>query len=208
MNNGASQLSHELGLARNGLIKKESGIMVKKFSKLEKVAYHEAGHAMYRLGTLLRPRMVAHLLNLRFSNISIIPKDDYIGVVTRPTNVFQGFQPDIDSESSKSRKRIESEIMLSFAGRITEQLFSGRYTWKDSYQDDNNAINMASYMTGSEDELNAYTKWIWIRTKNLISNPIYWAAIQALANELIIRKEIKSREARKIIYKAMHRKQE
>ena len=47
--------------------------MGKKPSKIEKIAYHEAGHAV-----------ACHLLRRAFTRVSIIPDDDSLGRVEYP----------------------------------------------------------------------------------------------------------------------------
>lgn len=161
--------------------------MVKKPSPIEKVAYHEAGHAV-----------AAYIFHRRFSSVSIIPKDDYLGIMTRPKT--ESLEQDLlDMDDFRNRKRIESEIIISFAGAVAEGLLVGRHNWKGAIQDNHQAIDSAEAIVSSHDELEAYINWLWLRTRNLLSLPVYWAAVQALAEELIICKEIKTRKARRII---------
>lgn len=60
-------------------------------------------------------------------------------------------------------------------------------------------MKFASYLVGSEEELNAYTNYLWVRTKQTFKLSWLWAAIQALASELLEHKKIGYRRARRII---------
>jgi hypothetical protein len=59
------------------------------------------------------------------------------------------------------------------------------------------------YMTGDGDETAAYVEWLRFRTINFLSRPQIWAAVEALAGELVIRRTITARTARRIIQSAI-----
>lgn len=161
--------------------------MTRITKRLEKTAYHEAGHAV-----------VAYCLRRRFAEVSIIPADDTRGHVGRPGNAIEGLDPYMDAESARTRNRIEAEIMVYFAGGVAEWIFSGRHG-KGTGRDDDAVITFAEHVVSSHDELEAYISWLWIKTRNLLSEDYCWAAVQALAKALLEQKEIGHRQARKII---------
>lgn len=164
---------------------------IKRVSRIEKTAYHEAGHAI-----------ACHFLRIGYRYVTIEPKEDAWGrVVHRPFP--KSFQPDIiDVGDNKLRLRIERLIMVSFAGQATElALKGGKATENIIYntQDGKNAIDVALFLTEEEKELNAFLKWLWMRTFNWIKNPLYWLAVEELVKELLIKHKLSAREVKGII---------
>lgn len=159
---------------------------------IEKTAYHEAGHAV-----------AAFLYGRRFLKISIIfdEKDFSLGRVIYPITYWKGFAP--DGFKSNTRMRIEEEILKVFAGEVAEGLFSGRLNWRSSREHLTSAKKLARYVCGSQAEADAFVDWLWKREIHLMKDPPRRAAVQALAEELLQKKEIGYQEARQIIEKAM-----
>ena len=56
------------------------------------------------------------------------------------------------------------------------------------------AFDLATYVTGSLEETEAYTNWLFARANGLIEQPIHWAAVEALATELLKRLAVLERE--------------
>jgi len=162
----------------------------RRTSRVERTAYHEAGHAV-----------AAYLRHLRFTSISIIP---YRGTLGRCEFSEAGVILDLDLRAmSRTRRRIETLIVVSLGGVISECLLSGRNNWRGAHADLHDAARYASVMTGSEDELGAYVRWLWEHTRMLLSAPPCWLAVQRLASALLEDHRIGERRARRIIADAL-----
>ena len=73
--------------------------MGKKPSKIEKIAYHEAGHAV-----------ACHLLRRAFTRVSIIPDDDSLGRVEYPKIRVKGLDFEILDEDPVEQIFNQGEI--------------------------------------------------------------------------------------------------
>ncbi len=162
----------------------------KKAETLRRTAYHEAGHAV-----------AAYVLRRRFTNLSIVEDEYTLGRVSFAKH-HPKFQPDVMS-FDESRSQIERDVMISAAGDAAEFLLSGRHDWRGAHQDTQNAHDMASYLCGDPEEETAYVRWLWIRTQNLLRQPIHWRAIEVLAAALLEQERIGQKEARVIIRDAV-----
>lgn len=71
--------------------------------------------------------------------------------------------------------------------------------WYDSHK----AVDYATYLCGSNDEIEPFLKWLWVRARQLITFPARWVAVDALAQALLKHKTIKYRDAVRVIANAM-----
>lgn len=165
-----------------------------KILSIKKTAYHEAGHAI-----------ACHFLHMPFNYVSIKSGEDFLGRVVRFPHP-EPFNPDIDSESSRARIRIEKSIMISCAGHAAELNLTGRRNWVGSSYDNQKASELAMYFCGSERQTGAFMDWMWIRIIDWIKQPLHWIAVEAVAEELVKSKQLKAMEVRAIIYKAIESK--
>jgi len=142
---------------------------------------------------------------MRFTKVSIIEDDESLGRVTRSKSEYEDWQPDIEiyTNPRKTTKRIEKEIIYSFAGNVAEGLYTGRHNWIRAYKDNLDSTNLITYIVGSSQEANAHIKLLWERTKEMLSDPQNWAAVQALVKVLLEENEIGYRRARKIISESL-----
>jgi len=164
----------------------------RRVSRIERTAYHEAGHAV-----------AAYVRHLRFTSISIIPDRGTLGRCE-----FSETAVVIDPESGgqlRARTRIETLIIVSLAGVISESLLTGRHNWRGAHADLHDATRYASFVTGSVEELKAYERWLWEHTRTLLEARPCWLAVQQLAAALIEDRRIGERRARAIIGAAIER---
>ena len=159
--------------------------------KIERTAYHEAGHAV-----------ASHHLRVAFSSITIIPKQDSSGHVMHPKSIFNNFDPEWDN-SLRVVDRAERMILVLLAGQVAEAKFADRHNWMGSGEDWHTVIKLASYFVGSDEVLQAYVNYLWARAKTLFDLPWLWVAVEAVAKELLIRKKMGNRLTRSIIQKAI-----
>jgi hypothetical protein len=162
----------------------------KEQEKLKKVAYHEAGHAV-----------AAFAMFRRFKKVSIIPIPEE-GTLGRLSGCqwASKLNPEFD-DGARLRHKVEAEIILSLAGCVAEAKLTGRYNHIGASKDYQDAVFYESYVTDSTEETEAYIKWLFEKTKNVLSRR--WNAIELLADELIKHREIAYMATRLIIRKGL-----
>ena len=163
-----------------------------KQKRLEKTAYHEAGHVV-----------AAYCVGRGFRYVSIEPGENSLGRMMYQ-KFRDSFHPDYD-ENIKIRLPLEKVIITGLAGYVAEKIFTGRRGLTGAVDDFQRAFDYACFITGSVEETSAFVKWLLIRTENMLRLPHNWAAVQAIAGELIKVKKIGYNKARKIIRKAESR---
>lgn len=163
----------------------------KEKREVDRIAYHEAGHAVMRCFEFLK-----------FSYVSITPDGDNAGYVKYHRSVWKNFDPETVARTDlKTIDRIENEIVSILAGPIAEKIFGGKYNWEGSEGDRASALKLASYLCGNEKVLNAYWKYMWIRTEESLKALHIWTAVQRLASELLLKKKIRYNEAKEIVFR-------
>jgi hypothetical protein len=65
--------------------------------------------------------------------------------------------------------------------------------------DRESAIDIASYLCGSPEQLAAYLGWMRIRARDFVRGPAQWPGITALAHTLLERRTLSQRDARRIV---------
>lgn len=158
-----------------------------KLSRLEKTAYHEAGHAI-----------AYHFLNISFTKVTIEESKDSYGVAVRK-GFSEKYDPEVNESNLKNRIIMEKDIIACMAGEAAEVLLTGRRNLVGASQDYHRAINHASYYIGNNRELEVYIKYMQIRTVNWISQPLHKLALKAVVEKLLVKKTLKVFEVRKII---------
>lgn len=112
-----------------------------------------------------------------------------------------------DSSDYQERRALlwfEKRTQVSLAGQIAEAIHGGRRPASYHLAGDNDDIvDNAPTVCGSEQECSAWIKRLFIRTRNQLELPDVWRAVEALANELMERETIRGVEARKIIQAAL-----
>jgi hypothetical protein len=158
---------------------------------LESTAYHEAGHAV-----------AAYDVRLRTKALSIVPNDGentlghHIG---RP--YFTGMpHPDISEIPPRMWRRLEHRAMVCLAGPAAQRRFNpSGFRHSHAQGDYHQAVDFLSYLSGSNEAVEAHLHLVELRAKELIEADIHWAEIEALAAALLERKELSSTEVRQII---------
>ena len=161
-----------------------------------RVAYHEAGHAV-----------ACYLLHKPFHYVTIRGEDleGTMGHVMA-WDAPEGYRPDIN-EDARTRARVERDVMVLLAGQVADELAGYSPRDPDYYGpegDNSAAVSMASYITGSDEQLEHYLAWLLARTKDKLALPWHWAAVVAVADALQERRRLSAREARRITHDAMN----
>jgi hypothetical protein len=157
------------------------------FTKLQRAAYHEAGHAV-----------ASYLVHRRLACVSIVPNPDDNTLGHCEYRNLATFKPDAPL-TSRFRSQIEKLITVLLAGAMAECLRTGRIYRKGSDDDMTQAYDAAMCLFDEEKEARAFVNWLWERTRNLIGYEPHWAAVETLAKELRERRFIGERLARQII---------
>jgi hypothetical protein len=140
-------------------------------SKLEAVAYHEAGHAVAGLK-----------LGRQIGNVSSTPTAESLGRVQfKPPPEW--FAPDTKIDE-RHRSFIEEEILIEFAGDAAWRRFVGRSNRIGSLSDNHSVVALASYLYGG-DVLKTYLAFMWQRAGAFVASECNWIPIQALAKALV-----------------------
>lgn len=163
--------------------------MTKKDSltKLQRAAYHEAGHAV-----------ASYLVHRRLAYVSIVPNptDHTLGHCEyRNLATFKADAP----LTCRFRTQIEKLITVLLAGAMAERLRTGRIYRKGSEDDMAQAYDAAMCLFDDHKEARAFVNWLREHTENLIGYGPHWAAVETLAKELMERRFIGERLARRII---------
>jgi hypothetical protein len=158
--------------------------------RLQRAAYHEAGHAV-----------AAYVLRLPVRGVSISEDEDASGRVEYAPPPAS-FRPDVwYGEARRTEHRIEAHIIRALAGPAAEARWIGRRNHVGASGDYRAARDLADYVAGDPSGEGAwrYVAWLEYRAEDLVQREHYWAAIEALAAELLARRRLGPRQARAVI---------
>jgi ATP-dependent Zn protease len=153
-------------------------------------AHHEAGHAvayywLREIGRYPLPRM---------RRVTIVPQEKSLGhVAPFPTS---SFRPDYD-HGPRVQLRVQGQIMVSLAGRIAERRHTGRRVrggWGKDYEQ---AVDLASRVTGGPEETSAMLRWLALATESLLAQR--WSLVEAVAQALLAQPTLTGREVVAVI---------
>ena len=162
------------------------------YSQLERVAYHEAGHAVSAI-----------FLRIPFDRATIIPGktsdgEEYLGIVEISSKFFRNFHPDI-SLTPRTREKIEDLIINAYAGTLAEKRYIGRHDWRGAEPDLHSTIRFSHYAAGGEGDIETvFFRWLRLRTDALIDQ--HWNKVQNVANALLDRKTLSAMGVREVMF--------
>jgi hypothetical protein len=165
--------------------------------RLTATAFHEAGHAV-----------MAYLQLIPFRSITIVPApgSDTLG------RVLLGAWPDwanpdsIGYREEAAREYIQRRIRVDMAGLIAEAQHLGRRVRVGMYQDNCNAADLALHLcAGRNDTAQAMLDWLYLNTRDQLTAPAVWPAVQALAEALLDHRTLGIRAAHSCIRSAIGR---
>jgi hypothetical protein len=133
--------------------------------------------------------------------VSIVPADDFAGFA----HVLKGFRgrPDVEITGAM-RLNVEKRVMVSLAGPIAQRVY--RPSSVRGYQgssDRRRAIDLLCFFTRNNRELEAYLRWLHIRTECWVTSPAWWTMIDAVAEALHSRKRLTPNETKLIARDAL-----
>lgn len=156
---------------------------------LRRTAVHEAGHAI-----------AAFMLGRSFRDVSVEEGDESLGRV-RCHAPGAWFQPDIEFDG-KTRRRIEDEIVIFWAGVEAEEAVLGDRCDPSARGDIEAITTLALYATGSAEEASAYIEWLRQRSRGLVRHHEFRAAVGPVAAALQQQGRLSARAARRIFNEA------
>lgn len=149
---------------------------VSKIKKGDKAtAYHEAGHAV-----------AAWRHRLKFRHVTIKPDARTLGCVVYDRQP-KWFKPDCDS-SDRTFLRGQRHIIGSFAGQLAEAKFLDKHPRYGMRSDNEHAVDMAFYFCGSQEATEAFLRFCWCVSKDLVN--CFWEQIESLAKALLERETL------------------
>lgn len=181
--------------------------MSKAANRMRAIAYHEAGHAL----GMWRGR-------LPFRRITIEPGPDYLGMILSGSLRLR--EEHVYDPSPRVRDRLERKIVAILCGPEAERLVRGRYNHAgagrvsfgkfnrlSSSGDLDQAVALAEQIIGDTGrEFTLYFGWLRERARNIVSNPTWRLALDALAEALLERRTLRGDEAIPIMISAVSKR--
>jgi hypothetical protein len=155
----------------------------KRRKPLEATAYHEAGHAV-----------AAFVMGRSVRKISIVPDPAANSLGSVHGYRWRGENPETSTNYERMLVRVQIQIIRDLAGGEAEARFTGRRNHIGEMNDRASANHLMGYICTSPKEEEAMWKWLTLRTRGLIG--LRWNWIQAIAKELLKKKELTGAEAR------------
>jgi ATP-dependent Zn protease len=156
----------------------------------ERIAYHEAGHAV-----------AAFTYHRRLHGLGIADAHDagLDGYVKRT----RGVGPAIEAaNSARSVGLVTEDVTIMLAGVVTERQFAKAPRNHAGVGSDYDRAVASARQIVSDGELAPYMKWVTISTHELVTRR--WPAVEALAQQLLAQNEVSGAAARARIRGALH----
>jgi hypothetical protein len=157
----------------------------RRLRRNESTAYHEAGHAV----VAINQRVAIH-------HASIVPGVGSLGHC-KFADWSPQFAPDIEVTLGV-RDQLERSILVAFAGGEAHFKLTGRRDRVGTESDRLAAIEYGGYVASGPEELSPYLTRLQFRTAQIISVPIVWKQIEAIANALLDSRDLSGRRVRQI----------
>ncbi len=164
---------------------------------LPSTAWHQAGHVV-----------AAYFLGRRFDTVTVGVADEEQGsqgTVSRCgfEQFADEFTPHVDTVGAGASDALEHLIrpiiVELYAGHASEKAYMGRSPAVASQHDRDVAARLADYCVGSEDELTAYTRWLYVRAEAAVASPFWQRAIYAVADAFLDRRTLTYDEVRALL---------
>ena len=171
---------------------------------LKATAFHEAGHAV-----------AAWLVKIPIRKVTIVPKGDAAGYVLRRGVAFPKRVREILESGSRGTIRYiyareyawgqfiaERHAVYCLAGVEAQRRFNARSVRLYQYEGDRQSALDGLERIDGTDDLRLYWGLMQERARRLINEPSAWAAVKAIAAELMRRKTLSGDEARRVMIAA------
>lgn len=187
----AGRLRHDLAMSRAA---RKTKTKRKTEQQLWATAYHEAGHVV---------AAIAYRKGIRRQGATIVPDAKGAARSVYMLKHIPG-NPEVDLLTGRMRLRIEEDVIVSLAGRAAQHKFRPSSVRNYHARSDYHAAgDLLLYIVGDMGELEAYWRWLQVRTENFVANPMRWKQIEAVAKNLMERKTLRPAELKQIYVDAL-----
>ena len=164
-----------------------------RFTKDQRVALHEAGHAT-----------MAWIRQTRIGWVSINPADfqtneNCLGMCCHPIN--RKFFEDVELDRSDATlHKIEVQLQITLAGVVTEAIWTGRHDWVGAQSDLETCNELwFRWWEGSEDVWVAHRKYLLAKVRDELSRARNRQLVKVLADALVQRRRLSGKQVRAVI---------
>lgn len=188
------------GVGRRGEVKTMKRTKTAKTKRPSKrlvaTAHHEAAHAV-----------VAIALGSRVTKVSIVPGEDYLGIMRQP-RIRKDTAEDVEyCYSDRALRWIEREVVIYQAGRFGDKLVTRKNNWVGASSDNAKSFDLLYRACGSEREVKAHWRLLSIRAESMVNGPVWRPAIKRVAKRLLEVKTLTGREVKAIMFQPIIRDQ-
>ncbi len=164
----------------------------RRLTRLERTAYHEAGH------------VVAHcLLRLPFAYVTIVPDEECLGHVHGTESSKRNREAlEFGPPSLRVCDYWQRQIIAMYAGEAVTKHITGRHDWRGGRRDHHDVMDISMRLCGNEKEWNAYMAWLGLQATGIITAPSQWKAVEAVAKALLVEKKISAQRCRRLVKEA------
>jgi hypothetical protein len=161
-------------------------------TEFEKIAYHEAGHAV-----------VATQMHRHVSYVDITPTSEQDGICQMGRSATERVM------NRRTWDWLEREIKILLAGEIAVVIASGKFPTATSMlgiPDVEAAAELGGYLTDNAETLRSCLAALGTEVRDMLISPDCWPAVTAVASALIEERRLGARRVRAIIKEALRPK--
>jgi hypothetical protein len=170
--------------------------------KLERVAYHEAGHAVAACLFSMPLRAVTIVPGPRDSSGGRVLGSVALGMQS-PPNWANPWLPEF--EPKRGRRYIAQNIQMTLAGALAETLHTR--CWQQPAEhagndDESLALHIGRPLNSTPKATRDWVNRLRFQTLETLRTPDVWAAVDGVARELVRRNTLKGAEVRELVSRA------
>ena len=154
-------------------------------------AYHEAGHAV-----------VSVKQKLLFKRVTIVADEGSVGCTQ--LELWGDFRPEAQADL-RTRDRLQRYVSSVLAGPAAEERLLGKNSYDGAGAEDDwrEAFEQALRAYGSPRQAKAYLELLYIVEQERMREPSAWAAVRAVAKELLKQKTLTAKQVRALVDQSM-----
>lgn len=158
-------------------------------------AHHEAAHAV-----------VYFWSDVPFRKVTIKPdkKSDSLGHVALHRTPRWMCEPVGSTEETRSRSRIEAEVVALYAGQLAQARLTGKHPEDGHWKDAHDAVTLAYRLFSNTDVVNAFLHFCYLHAREWIYAQTHWVEIQAVAEALLERETLTRNQVSQVIADIPH----
>jgi hypothetical protein len=143
---------------------------------------------------------MAYLAGRRVRGLSAVAHGDVLGEVQ-----YRGFVsfPAGALDDARTRRKLEGEIMIALAGLVAEMVHTPRVDRAGAPPDLQRAMQVAFEAIADPEEATAFVNWLFVRTRNRLSDRRCARAIAALSTQIAERRTLTGAQMRTILERSL-----